>query len=107
MLIKELYTILYTKDKRLVTVASGIGEKITSLNLAAPSEGADSYGNEYWEFTLPEEAQGYSCTCFKCQSSWCGDRNPDSGHVTIRWKGQEKHWGPKMSRHENIASLTQ
>ena len=53
-----------TKDKRLVTVASGIGEKITSLNLAAPSEGADSYGNEYWEFTLPEEAQGYSCTWY-------------------------------------------
>ena len=52
------------KDQRTLAIETNDVTGIEEFDLDSPSVHVDTYGNEYWEFTIPQEAQGYKCTWF-------------------------------------------
>ena len=52
------------KDKKKITIGENDIQKLEEIELPDPVDGVDKYGNEYWEFTVPEAQKDYVMNWF-------------------------------------------
>lgn len=52
------------KDKRKINITNTEILPVEEYKLTDPTEGVDKYGNEYWDFKVPAQAQDYSINWF-------------------------------------------